>query len=98
MVVLWYDVSSPRHTWYTQDCIESSSSVSVGDDSDVSSVIIKRAFDGSQDQSLGEEMRGLQLRKKSFSLPTVHLPVELQAALDNVVSSKCLFPLTITVL
>ena len=34
-------------------------------------------------------------RKKSLSLPTVHLPAELQSALDNAMSSECTVSLLI---
>lgn len=39
--------------------------------------------------SSDSETASPSLRKKSLSLPTVHLPEELQTALDNAMSSEC---------
>ena len=39
--------------------------------------------------SSDSETASPSLRKKSLSLPTVHLPAELQTALDNAMSSEC---------
>ena len=71
---------------YQQDHVKTISSTSVGvvDEGSVSP-----ATDGvecGQDQPHCREIT--PLRKRSLSLPTVHLPTELQTALDTVVSSK----------
>ena len=47
-----------------------------------------------QDQPHREEINVCPVRKKSLSLPTVHLPTDLQTALDTVVSSKFTIPVT----
>ena len=69
--------------------VQTISSVGVVDEGSVSAAMDD--MECGQDLPHCEELNVSPLRKKSLSLPTVHLPTELQSALDTVVSSKLVY-------